>query len=264
MKKTSLPKDKQLSEKEILQHEFLTIAEVALLLRVTERTIYNFIYAGTLKAHKITSRITIIPKSNFLEMLRLSEYNKKATTEQPEGKNNASSAVQISASPCSSELSKPSKPRKRSRSLKPTSDYKQSVKDTFKDEGEISGPVYTMEEICRKFNYSYGKFYNLRMRYSIPCVKMEGHKCFPCEAVDRAMAEEKERLGQDLSKDWYSCFDLMKKYGLGKTQVRRFALTHGVRTKKVCNRKMYYLKADWDAARKLAEQKSASTKTIRE
>lgn len=77
MKKTSLPKDKQLSEKEILQHEFLTIAEVALLLRVTERTVYNFIYAGTLKAHKITSRITIIPKSNFLEMLRLSEYNKK-------------------------------------------------------------------------------------------------------------------------------------------------------------------------------------------
>lgn len=89
---------------------------------------------------------------------------------------------------------------------------------------------------------------------------MDGHKCFPRKAVDEAMASEVERLGKDLSEDWYSCFDLMKKYGIGKTQVRRFAMTHGVRMKKMYNRRMYYLKADWDEARKKAEDGSASTK----
>lgn len=116
-----------------------------------------------------------------------------------------------------------------------------------------------MEEICKKYSYTYGRFYNLRMRYSIPCVKMDGHKCFP-KAVEEAMASEVERLGKDLSEDWYSCFDLMKKYGIGKTQVRRFAMTHGVRMKKMYNRRMYYLKADWDEARKKAEDGSTSTK----
>ena len=52
----------------------------------------------------------------------------------------------------------------------------------------------------------------------------------------------------------------MRLFGLGKTQVRRFALTHGVRTKRIHGNRLYYLKADWDAARKLAEQNSASTK----
>ena len=41
-------------------------------------------------------------------------------------------------------------------------------------------------------------------------------------------------------------------------------LTHGVRTKRIHGNRLYYLKADWDAARKEAERKSASTKAKRE
>ena len=82
--------------------------------------------------------------------------------------------------------------------------------------------------------------------------------------MDKAMAEEAERLGSNLSEHWYSCFDIMRLFGLGKTQVRRFALTHGVRTKRIHGNRLYYLKADWAAARKIAERKSASTKAKRE
>ena len=124
--------------------------------------------------------------------------------------------------------------------------------------------LYTMAEICQKFNYTYGRFYNFRMRYSIPCVKANSTKCFPKAEVDKAMAEEEERLGNNLSEHWYSCFDIMRLFGLGKTQVRRFALTHGVRTKRIHGNRLYYLKADWDAARKEAERKSSSTKAKRE
>lgn len=56
----------------------------------------------------------------------------------------------------------------------------------------------------------------------------------------------------------------MQKYGLGKTQVRRFAETHNVRIKKAKGgRTNLYLKADWEAARKKAEKTSASTKAKR-
>lgn len=271
METATAPKRARQSEREILRHEFLTIAEVALLLRVTQRTVYNLIYSGSLRATKITARITVIPKEDFMNMIRINEYNRANGLDRQQGKeiHFPSVADTIGSEPeekdkaKESKPRKPSKPRPRKTALKPSSDYKQSVKDTFTDASAISEPVYSMEEICKLYNYTYGRFYNLRMRYSIPCVKMEGHKCFPRKAVEEAMAKEEERLGQDLSKDWYSCFDLMKKHGLGKTQVRRFAVTHGVRMKKVCNRRMYYLKADWDAARKVAEQKSASTKAAR-
>ena len=150
------------------------------------------------------------------------------------------------------------------RRLIPAANYKQSVRDTFTDRESVGGDLYTMAEICQKFNYTYGRFYNLRMRYSIPCIKANSTKCFPKAEVDKAMAEEDERLGNNLSEHWYSCFDIMRLFGLGKTQVRRFALTHGVRTKRIHGNRLYYLKADWDAARKEAERKSASTKAKRE
>lgn len=270
METTTARKGAKLSEKEILKHEFLTIAEVALLLRVTQRTVYNLIYNGSLRATKITTRITIIPKEDFMNMIRINDYNRANGLDQQQGKeiHLPSVADTIGTEPEQPSTEKPTprkphKPRSRKTPLKPSSDFKQSVKDTFAEASDISEPVYTLEEICKKYKYTYGRFYNLRMRYSIPCVKMDGHKCFPRKAVDTAMSQEDERLGRDLSKDWYSCFDLMKKHGLGKTQVRRFAVTHGVRMKKVCNRRMYYLKADWDAARKLAEEKSTSTKAAR-
>ena len=126
-----------------------------------------------------------------------------------------------------------------------------------------ANPAWPKGSKSRGFS-TYGRFYNLRMRYSIPCVKANATKCFPKAEVDNAMAQEAERLGSNLSEHWYSCFDIMRLFGLGKTQVRRFALTHGVRTKRIHGNRLYYLKADWDEARKVAERKSASTKAKRE
>lgn len=118
------------------------------------------------------------------------------------------------------------------------------MRDTFTDMESAGNELYTLAEICQKFNYTYGHFYNLRMRYSIPCINANATKCFPEKEVDKAMAEEAERLGNSLSEHWYSCFDIMLLFGLGKTQACRFALFHGVRTKRVHGNRLYYLKSD--------------------
>lgn len=249
---------------------FLTIGEVADILQVSSRTVYNLIYKGTLRACRLTYHITIITKEDFFLMIKETTYCKRSASifakqgKKTKKKMNKTRHLSDNAELSQQEGKDKSKSSPKKRQLIPASSYKQSVRDTFTDKESAGGDLYTMAEICRKYNYTYGRFYNLRMRYSIPCVKANATKCFPKTEVDKAMAEEAERLGSNLSEHWYSCFDIMRLFGLGKTQVRRFALTHGVRTKRIHDNRLYYLKADWDAARKVSERKSASTKAKRE
>lgn len=256
--------------RDIPDKPFLTIGEVASLLQVSSRTVYNLIYSGTLRACRITYHITLITKEDFFLMIKETTYCKRSVSvfakqgKKTKGKMKENMQKTEETALTRQEGKKKAKGRPAKRRLIPAANYKQSVRDTFTDRESVAGDLYTMAEICQKFNYTYGRFYNLRMRYSIPCIKANATKCFPKAEVDKAMAEEAERLGNNLSEHWYSCFDIMRLFGLGKTQVRRFALTHGVRTKRIHGNRLYYLKADWDAARKEAERKSASTKAKRE
>lgn len=248
---------------------FLTIGEVADILQVSSRTVYNLIYKGTLRACRLTYHITIITKEDFFLMIKETTYCKRSVSIfARQGKKTKKKMKDTRLKSENKELSQQEGKKKAKgspkRQLIPAANYKQSVRDTFTDKESAGGDLYTMAEICQKFNYTYGRFYNLRMRYSIPCVKANATKCFPKAEVDKAMAEEDERLGNNLSEHWYSCFDIMRLFGLGKTQVRRFALTHGVRTKRIHGNRLYYLKADWNEARKVSERKSASTKAKRE
>ena len=249
---------------------FLTIGEVADILQVSNRTVYNLIYKGTLRACKLTYHITIITKEDFFLMIKETTYCKRSVSIfAKQGRKNKNKMNENKQNTEKAELSqqegkKKHKSTPKKRQLIPATNYKQSVRDTFTDKESAGNNLYTMAEICQKFNYTYGRFYNLRMRYSIPCIKANSTKCFPKAEVYKSMAEEAERLGNNLSEHWYSCFDIMRLFGLGKTQVRRFALTHGVRTKRIHGNRLYYLKADWDAARKIAERNSASTKAKRE
>ena len=249
---------------------FLTIGEVADMLQVSSRTVYNLIYKGTLRACRITYHITLITKEDFFLMIKETTYCKRSFSvfarqgKKTKKKMNGERQEKEQTALIRQEGKKKAKGSQTKRRLIPAASYKQSVRDTFTDRESVGGDLYTMAEICQKFNYTYGRFYNLRMRYSIPCIKANATKCFPKAEVDKAMADEDERLGNNLSEHWYSCFDIMRLFGLGKTQVRRFALTHGVRTKRIHGNRLYYLKADWDAARKEAERKSASTKAKRE
>ena len=249
---------------------FLTIGEVASLLRVSNRTVYNLIYSGTLRACRITYHTTLITKEDFYLMIKETTYCKRSVSifarqeKKTRGKMKENKQITEGISLIRPEGKKKEKGSAAKRRLIPATNYKQSVRDTFTDMDEVAGDLYTMAEICQKFNYTYGRFYNFRMRYSIPCIKANATKCFPKAEVDKAMQEEAERLGNNLSEHWYSCFDIMRLFGLGKTQVRRFALTHGVRTKRIHGNRLYYLKADWDVARKEAERKSTSTKARRD
>ena len=131
-------------------------------------------------------------------------------------------------------------------------------------EGVTHKTHYTMAEVMSKFNIKYGRLYEIRNRYQLASVHAWGTTAFRKKDVEKAIAKYDEEQGKAQQEAYYTCFVIMQKYGLGKTQVRRFAETHGVRIKKAKGgRANLYLKADWEAARKNAEKTSASTKAKR-
>ena len=132
-------------------------------------------------------------------------------------------------------------------------------------EGVTHDTHYTMAEVLSKFGIKYGRFYEVRNRYRLQSVHAWGTTAFRKEDVEEAIAKYNEEMGRDTKEAYYTCFDIMQKFGLGKTQVRRFAEAHGVRIKKAKGgQSNLYLKADWDAARKKAAQKSICVKPKRD
>ena len=185
--------------RDILDKPFLTIGEVASLLQVSSRTVYNLIYSGTLRACRITYHITLITKEDFFLMIKETTYCKRSVSvfakqgKKTKGKMKKDVQKTEETALTRQEGKTKAKGSSAKRRLIPTANYKQSVRDTFTDSESVAGDLYTMAEICQKFNYTYGRFYNLRMRYSIPCIKANATKCFPKAEVDKAMAEEAEQ-----------------------------------------------------------------------
>lgn len=177
--------------RDILDKPFLTIGEVASLLQVSSRTVYNLIYSGTLRACRITYHITLITKEDFFLMIKETTYCKRSVSvfakqgKKTKGKMKKDVQKTEETALTRQEGKTKAKGSPAKRRLIPAANYKQSVRDTFTDRERVAGDLYTMAEICQKFNYTYGRFYNLRMRYSIPCIKANATKCFPKAEVDK-------------------------------------------------------------------------------
>ena len=221
--------------------KFLTILEAAKFLRVSRRSIFNFIKKGKIQTIKLSTRMTRITLDELLKLAETCGYQ----VIMPNGRK--------------SPTSKP----ETGRANKGTKCRKTRAGDTA-PEGVTHDTHYTMAEVMSKFGIKYGRFYEVRNRYQLESVHAWGTTCFRKEEVEDAIAKYNEEQGRAQSEAYYTCFDIMQKYGLGKTQVRRFAMTHGVRIKKAKGGQAnLYLKADWDAARKKAEAISTSTKAKR-
>ena len=229
----------------------LTIKEAADFLRISRRSLFYLISNGRIQTVKLSPRMTRI---SLKELQRLTESTFVAPASPFPPFNNdkrEKKKPDTSAKPETGNVNKKAKCR-----MTPASDKA--------PEGVTHDTHYTLAEVMRKFGIKYGRFYEVRNRFQLPSVHAWGTTAFRKEDVEEAIAKYNEEQGKAQTEAYYTCFDIMQKYGLGKTQVRRFAETHGVRIKKAKGgRANLYLKADWEAARKKAEKTSASTKAKR-
>ena len=229
----------------------LTIKEAADFLRISRRSLFYLISKGRLQAVRLSPRMTRI-SLHELQRLTESAFVASASSFPPfNNDNREKKKPDVPAKPETGNVNKKAKCR-----ITPASD--------IAPEGVTHKTHYTMAEVMSKFNIKYGRLYEIRNRYQLASIHAWGTTAFRKKDVEKAIAKYDEEQGKAQTEAYYTCFDIMQKYGLGKTQVRRFAETHGVRIKKAKGgRANLYLKADWEAARKNAEKTSASTKAKR-
>ena len=229
----------------------LTIKEAADFLRISRRSLFYLISKGRLQAVRLSPRMTRI-SLHELQRLTESAFVASASSFPPfNNDNREKKKPDVPAKPETGNVNKKAKCR-----ITPASD--------IAPEGVTHKTHYTMAEVMSKFNIKYGRLYEIRNRYQLASVHAWGTTAFRKKDVEKAIAKYDEEQGKAQQEAYYTCFVIMQKYGLGKTQVRRFAETHGVRIKKAKGgRANLYLKADWEAARKNAEKTSASTKAKR-
>ncbi len=229
----------------------LTIKEAADFLRISRRSLFYLISKGRLQAVRLSPRMTRI-SLHELQQLTESAFVASASSFPPfNNDNREKKKPDVPAKPETGNVNKKAKCR-----ITPASD--------IAPEGVTHKTHYTMAEVMSKFNIKYGRLYEIRNRYQLASIHAWGTTAFRKKDVEKAIAKYNEEQGKAQQEAYYTCFDIMQKYGLGKTQVRRFAETHGVRIKKAKGgRANLYLKADWEAARKKAEKISASTKAKR-
>ncbi|MBO5614539.1 MAG: helix-turn-helix domain-containing protein, partial [Prevotella sp.] len=224
----------------------LTIKEAADFLRISRRSLFYLISKGRLQAVRLSPRMTRI-SLHELQRLTESAFVASASSFPPfNNDNREKKKPDVPAKPETGNVNKKAKCR-----ITPASD--------IAPEGVTHKTHYTMAEVMSKFNIKYGRLYEIRNRYQLASIHAWGTTAFRKKDVEKAIAKYNEEQGKAQQEAYYTCFDIMQKYGLGKTQVRRFAETHGVRIKKAKGgRANLYLKADWEAARKKAEKISAS------
>ena len=229
----------------------LTIKEAADFLRISRRSLFYLISKGRLQAVRLSPRMTRI-SLHELQRLTESAFVASASSFPPfNNDNREKKKPDVPAKPETGNVNKKAKCR-----ITPASD--------IAPEGVTHDSHYTLAEVMSKFNIKYGRLYEIRNRYQLASIHAWGTTAFRKKDVEKAIAKYNEEQGKAQQEAYYTCFDIMQKYGLGKTQVRRFAETHGVRIKKAKGgRANLYLKADWEAARKKAEKISASTKAKR-
>ena len=226
---------------QLSSQKFFTVQDAADYLRISKRSMYRLIQRGEIITVKIMSRMTRITLDELLKFAHSKGYEvimpKETISRQDAETGSVNKLAKCRKTPKAGERA---------------------------PDGVTHDTHYTMAEVLSTFDIKYGRFYEVRNRYQLQSVHAWGTTCFKKEDVERVIGLYNEEQGKNISDDWYTCFDIMKLYGLGKTQVRRFAETHGVRIRKFKGgRANYYLKADWEAARKKAEKQSASTKAKR-
>ena len=230
----------------------LSVKDASVAISVSTKMVRLLIASGRLKAVNLGKRMTRISQQELTDFAERQGCNVVLPSSSlPFNNNKREKKSKTTAKPETGSINKTAKCR-------------MTTASDIAPEGVTHDSHYTLAEVMRKFGIKYGRFYEVRNRFQLPSVHAWGTTAFRKEDVEEAIAKYDEEQGKAQTEAYYTCFDIMQKYGLGKTQVRRFAETQGVRIKKTKGgRANLYLKADWEAARKKAEKTSASTKAKR-
>ena len=198
--------------KDIIDRPYLKISEAGRLLGVARQTIYEHIYAGRLRASKITSRLSVVRREDIEQML----------AERPYEKRHLRDAIVITELYTTDEVCD-NIPRTHNRGK--TYWSKRHIDAYFAKKAPDASITEwcTAEEISARFGMTITAVYNFVFDHNIPKKKVKGKSHYSTRHV-----EEAKGVLEATAPSYYTVKEAMAKYGLTRDQLYHYTKQHNI------------------------------------
>ena len=207
---------------------FLSIAETATLLGLSLQGVYKQIYAGRLRASKITSRLSVVRREDIEQMLAERPYEKR----QPRDAivitelytiDEVCDTYDISRAALFAIAKRENIPRTHNRGK--TYWSKRHIDAYFAKKAPDASITewYTAEDISARFGMTITAVYNFVFDHNIPKKKVKGKSHYSTRHV-----EEAKGVLDATAPSYYTVKEAMAKYGLTRDQLYHYTKQHNI------------------------------------
>lgn len=213
---------------QLKERPFLSIAETATLLGLSLQGVYKQIYAGRLRASKITSRLSVVRREDIERMLAERPYEKRQprdaivitelyTTDE------VCDIYDISRAVLFAIAKRENIPRTHNRGK--TYWSKRHIDAYFAKKAPDTSITEwcTAENISTRFDMTITAVYNFVFAHNIPKKKVKGRSHYSTRHV-----EEAKGVLDAIAPSYYTVKEAMAKYGLTRNQLYHYTKQHNI------------------------------------
>ena len=205
------------------EKEFLSLKDTAVLLGITKRSVYNLIYNGTLRAHKLSRRMTFILKSDITLMFDGKIYVKDVKPERkPITEFYTTNEIKEKYGVSEGWIFKIGKENNIPKIFHHGKTYwsKQHVEKHFAKHIENNGIVewYSVPEMMEKFNITTSAVYCFVSKFDIPKKKVKREVFYSKQHVDAA-----KNIKSEPKEEFYTMKEATAHFGMTEDQIYKYA-----------------------------------------
>ena len=213
---------------DIKHKTLLTVQEAGTLIGVTTRSVYNLIYAGVLKASKLSSRMTLIRRSDVEAMLDANPYTKRHKRERvPITEFYTNDELREKFDVSLSWIFKVGKEEnvpkimQRGKTLWSKKHFDAIIARRTYDKSITEW--YSVEDMRQKFWMTLSAVYTFAYTYGIPKKKVKREVFYSKRHVDAAKG-----IAEPVQPEYYTIAEAMEKYGLTRDQLYCYVKRHKI------------------------------------
>ena len=197
--------------------EYLTFANAAILMGCTRQYVYKLVGQGRLKASRLSSRMSLIKKSDIEGMLDASPYERVLPMVKPKGKETVKKGNQVHSKP----------------------------KAIYQDAEEVLD-YYSGEDVMRLYKVKQSWLYSRAKANKIPMCRIAGRTYYSKKHIDEYFG------GVDVSSitEWLTTDCVATTYAMHPEAVRAYVHRHRIPSKREYG-KTYYSKQHLDELRRM-------------
>ena len=208
---------------EVKKKEFLSLNDTAVLMGISKRCVYDLIHAGVLQAFRLTSRLTIVRKTDIEKMFEGRVYTKKVKPERkPITEFYTTTEIKEKFGVSESWVFKIGKEKNIPKILHHGKTYwsKQHVEKHFAKHIENNAIVewYSVQDMMEKFNMTTSAVYCFVSKYGIPKKKVKSSVFYSKQHVDAAKG-----INEPPKEEFYTMKEAVEHFGMTEDQIYKYA-----------------------------------------